>query len=54
MTEDGRQESTVEELSLADEELNAADALLQAEFARVSLHMEPFDVHRNGATRCAA
>ena len=37
MTEEGRQESSAEELSLADEELNAADSLLEAGFARVSL-----------------
>ena len=37
MTEEGRQESSVEELSLADEELSAADSLLRAGFARISL-----------------
>ena len=37
MTEEGREESSVEELALANEELNAADSLLQAAFARVSL-----------------
>ena len=37
MTEEGRRESSREELALADEELAAADALLQAGFARVSL-----------------
>ena len=44
MTEEGRQESSVEELSLADEELNAADALLQEGFARVSLTRAYFAV----------
>ena len=37
MTEDGRRESALAELSLADEELNIADSLLQSGFARVSL-----------------
>ena len=37
MTEDGRRESALAEFSLADEELNIADSLLQTGFARVSL-----------------
>lgn len=37
MTEEGRWESSREELALADEELVAADALLRAGFARISL-----------------
>ena len=37
MTGDGRRESSLEELSLAEEELDGADALLRAGFARISL-----------------
>ena len=44
MTEDGREESSVEELALANEELNAAGSLLQAGFARVSLTRANFAV----------
>ena len=44
MTEEGRRESSLEELSLAEEELRAADALLQAGLARVSLTRTYFAV----------
>ena len=37
MNAEGRRESSREEISLADEELRSAEALLQAGFARVSL-----------------
>ena len=37
MTEEGREESAGEELSLAEEELDAADSLLRAGFVRISL-----------------
>jgi len=37
VTEEGRRESSMEELSLADEKLDAADSLLAAGLARVSL-----------------
>lgn len=44
MTEEGRRESSGEELSLAEEELRAADALLQGGMARVSLTRTYFAV----------
>ena len=44
MTEEGRRESSLEELSLAEEELRAADALLQGGLARVSLTRTYFAV----------
>ena len=44
MTENGRRESSAEELALADEELNAADMLLTAGLARVSLTRAYFAV----------
>ena len=44
MTEEGRYESSLEELSLADEEMGAADSLLRAGFARVSLTRAYFAV----------
>ena len=44
MTEEGRHESSAEELSLAEEEMGAADSLLRAGFARVSLTRAYFAV----------
>ena len=44
MTEEGRRESSLEELSLADEELTAARSLLEAGLARVSLTRAYFAV----------
>ena len=44
MTEEGRRESSREELALADEELAAADSLLQVGIARVSLTRAYFAV----------
>ena len=44
MTEEGRRESSLEELSLADEELTAAGSLLEAGLARVSLTRAYFAV----------
>lgn len=44
MTEDGRRESSREELALTEEELKAADALLQSGMARVSLTRTYFAV----------
>ena len=54
MTEEGRRESSVEELSLADEELTAADALLQAGLARVSLTRAWFAVFHAARARLYA
>ena len=44
MTEEGRRESSLEELSLADEELTAAGSLLEAGLARVALTRAYFAV----------
>lgn len=44
MTEDGRRESSLEELSLAREELGVADTLLSEGFARVALTRTYFAV----------
>ena len=44
MTEDGRRESSLEELSLAREELSVADSLLSEGFARVALARTYFAV----------
>ena len=44
MTEDGRRESSLEELSLAREELSVADSLLREGFARVALARTYFAV----------
>ena len=54
MTEEGRQESSVEELALAEEELNAADSLLRAGFARVSLTRAYFSVFHAARARLYA
>ena len=54
MTEEGRRESSLEELSLADEELTAADALLQAGLARVSLTRAYFAVFHAARARLYA
>ena len=54
MTEEGRGESSREELALADEELAAADALLQAGFARVSLARTYFAVFHAARARLYA
>ena len=54
MTEQGRRESSREELSLADEELNAADSLLRAGFARVSLTRAYFAVFHAARARLYA
>lgn len=54
MIEEGRQESSVEELSLADEELSAADSLLRAGFARVSLTRTYFAVFHAARARLYA
>jgi len=44
VTEEGRRENSMEELSLADEKLDAADSLLEGGFARVSLTRAYFAV----------
>lgn len=44
MTEEGRRESSIEELSLAGEELSIADSLLQEGYARVGLTRAYFAV----------
>ena len=44
MTGDGRRESSFEEISLAEEELSSADALLREGFARISLTRTYFAV----------
>ena len=54
MTEEGRRESSVEELALAEEELNAADSLLLAGFARVSLTRAYFSVFHAARARLYA
>ena len=54
MIEEGRQESSVEELALAHEELNAAGALLHAGFARVSLTRAYFAVFHAARARLYA
>ena len=54
MTEDGRRESALEELALADEELNASDALLQEGFARVALARAYFAVFHAARARLYA
>ena len=54
MTEDGRRESALAEFSLADEELNIADSLLQAGFARVSLTRAYFAVFHAARARLYA
>ena len=54
MTEEGRRESSLEELSLADEEITAADALLQAGLARVSLTRACFAVFHAARARLYA
>ena len=54
MTEEGRQASSAEELSLAEEELHAADALLQAGFARVSMTRAYFAVFHAARARLYA
>ena len=54
MTEEGRRESSVEELALADEELNAAETLLQAGLARVSLTRAYFAVFHAARARLYA
>ena len=54
MTEDGRRESALAEFSLAEEELNIADSLLQADFARVSLIRAYFAVFHAARARLYA
>lgn len=54
MTEEGRRESSLAELSLADEELNVADSLLRAGFARVSLTRAYFAVFHAARARLYA
>ena len=54
MTEDGRQESSRDELALADEEQIAADSLLQAGMARVSLTRAYFAVFHAARARLYA
>ena len=54
MTEEGRQESSAEELALAQEELNAADALLHAGIARVALTRTYFAVFHAARARLYA
>ena len=54
MTEEGRRESSREELALAQDELNAADSLLRAGFARVSLTRSYFAVFHAARARLYA
>ena len=54
MTEDGCRESAVAEFALADEELNIADSLLQAGFARVALIRAYFAVFHAARARLYA
>ena len=54
MTEEGRRESSLEELSLADEELIAAETLVQAGLARVSLTRAYFAVFHAARARLYA
>ena len=54
MTEDGRRESTLSEFALADEELNIADSLLRAGFARVALTRAYFAVFHAARARLYA
>ena len=54
MTEEGRRESSLDELSLAEEELGAADSLLEAGFVRVSLTRAYFAVFHAARARLYA
>ena len=54
MTEEGRRESSLDELSLAEEELRAADSLLEAGFIRVSLTRAHFAVFHAARARLYA
>ena len=54
MTEEGRRESSLDELSLAEEELRAADSLLEAGFVRVSLTRAYFAVFHAARARLYA
>lgn len=54
MTEDGRRESALAELALADEELSIADSLLPAGFARVALTRAYFAVFHAARARLYA
>ena len=54
MTEEGRRESSLDELALADEELGAADSLLEAGFTRVSLTPAYFAVFHAARARLYA
>ena len=54
MTEDGRRESALAEFALADEELNIADSLLHAGFARVALTRAYFAVFHAARARLYA
>ena len=54
MTEEGRRESSLDELTLAEEELNAADSLLEAGFTRVSLTRAYFAVFHAARARLYA